>query len=167
MKDSFFAREITGNWITQSTYYFLINSQNKRLKTITNHVKWRDISQDQKFINFIEFTLQKEKQFTIISLYKTELISNLSSRQIYYMAFVRQISNEIQLLKFNEAFDLIKTSTVIDYSDNHLSLISQIKSFVIIEKIYILNKNVKVIKSVVKKNNQCIATSFSSEIKIS
>jgi len=167
MDYNLFTKQMTGDWIAQSTNYYLTNHINQNFYTLNNQIKWTDIKEKEVYLDLIRTILKKEDIVKYISLYKIESIDVNSLSNLSYILLSQKTSKQICLFKFNKRFHLMNQFTLKDYSKNYLCLSSDIRNIRVIEKIYFLNNNVKIIKSIIKKNNQCIGASFSSEIKIS
>ena len=162
-----FTHQMTGRWIAQSSNYFSFYNQDSFSCTFTNQVEWTYLFDHDKYIDIIKKNIQAPNIQNYLSLYRIKLISKEYSNRIYYAVLLKSKANQTCLLKFNEELTLINNFFIQDYSKNNFCLVSHVKDLRIIEKIYFLNDNVKVIKSIIRKNNKYIATSFSSEIKIS
>jgi hypothetical protein len=158
---------MSGLWITQSTYYSLIDKNQEVSHTLINKVDWRNISCDSHDYNLMLSKLSKKYIDGFISLYQTESLNNKLTKNTFYVLFLKTGSKNISVLKFNKYWRLISQATVRKFTSNYCCLISDMHNFTVIQKIYFLNNNVKIIKSIIKKSCQCIATSFSSELKIS
>ena len=166
MNNNFFIGKMTGNWIVQSTNYSLLNYY-KSTDTFINKVKWHNINSNNNDINNLLFHFNRDYTLHNASLYDVEYIKNGISQRVYYILIYNIKSNPSYILKFNSKFDLINKFTIKDVHENYLFTISKVQNITIVEKIYFLHQNLKVIKSIIKKNNQCIGLSFSSEIRIS
>ena len=168
MSIEFFMDRMVGKWVSQSTYYTSSSNRNSRnifSKTLINQVKWSNVNNNKTIINSIKKQVNKEKIKNHIRLYKIE--SNNNHTFISYIAFFKNQENNLCLVKFNQALQQVNSFIFVKVSNSHLCLISQVYDITILEKIYFLNTNVKLVKSITKKSNKCILTSFSSEIKIS
>lgn len=159
--------KMSGLWVTQSTYYSLIEKNNKESNTLINKVEWTNISCDSHDYNFMISKISKEYIHNLIFLYRIESLNNEYNKNTYYVLFQKKGSKNISVLRFNKNWILINQSVIHESTNNYLCLISDINNLTVVQKIYFLNSNVKVIKSIIKKSHQCIATSFASEIKIS
>lgn len=161
-----FTHKMTGRWVAQSTNYSLMDNYTL-FNTFRNQVTWTYIKNHEKYMNFLLPKLQIEYIIDRIDLYSITFKDNNYSQRKYYVGLLKQKSNQFHLLKFNDKFDVINKFIIQDYSRNYLSLISYINNITVLQKIYFLNNNVKVIKSIAKKYNQYMGTYFSSEIRIS
>lgn len=166
MNCNIFTSRMKGKWITQSSNYLSLHNKHYASKTLANQIDWIYLSNYDKYINFIEQNIYTGS-LDYFSLYRINYINQKYLHKIHYAVLLKEKEHPAYLLKFNETFNLINRFLIQYYSEDNICLISRIKDVTIIEKIYFLNTNVKVIKSIIKKDNQYIATSFSSEIKIS
>lgn len=161
-----FTNKMTGQWVAQSTSYSLLYNYVSSPTFINNFI-WRYVKNDRKYMNTLLPKLQKEYDINQLYLYTIEFKESKYYQNNYYVVFLKQQSDLSILLKVNDKFQIINRFTIKDYSTRHLSLTSNINQTEIFQKIYFLNNNVKVIKSIAKKYNQNIGTCFSSEIRIS
>lgn len=161
-----FTNQMTGQWIAQSTSYSLLNNSNSS-QTFINNFTWAYIENNKKYIDLLLPKLQIEYVTDQAYLYTVEFKGNKYHQNKYYVVLLKQNSDSSVLLKLNYKFQIINRFIVKYCSTKSLSLISYIDQVKVFQQIYFLNKNVKIIKSIVKKKDQNIGTYFSSEIRIS
>lgn len=158
--------QITGTWIAQTTNYSMIKNKANTLNNLTNQIKWVNLSleDNDSFLIRKKYLLGKKTNF--IAIYKKDFITSNYDNQIYYFLFLEDKLGRKYLVKLDKTLKMINRFIVRKYSSNYIYLSSNQDSLTLNEKIYFLNNKVKIVKSMIKKYNQCIATSFSSEIKI-
>lgn len=161
-----FTNQMTGQWIAQSTSYSLLHDSNSS-KTFINNFTWAYVENNKKYIDLLLPKLKIEDVTDQAHLYTIEFKRNKFHQNKYYVVLLKQNSDSSVLLKLNYEFKIINRFIIQDCSAERLSLISYINQVKVLQQIYFLNKNVKFIKSIVKKHNQNIGTYFSSEIRIS
>ena len=161
-----FTNQMTGQWIAQSTSYSLLNNSDSS-QTFINNFTWTYVENNKKYIDLLLPKLHIEHVTDQAYLYIIEFKGNKYHQNKYYVVLLKQNSDSSVLLKLNYEFKIINRFMVKYYSTRSLSLISYINQIKVFQQIYFLNKNVKVIKSFVKKRDQNIGIYFSSEIRIS
>lgn len=166
MDDTFFINKMTGNWIVQSTNYSLLK-HDKSTNTFLNQVKWSNLNYDHNKINNLVSSFNKNSILHKTSIYNIESTKNGFTQKEYCTLIYNKTSSKAYILKFNYNFNLIRKFVIRDINRNYLFITSTTNNITIIEKIYFFHNNLKVIKSIIKKNNKCIGISFSSEIRIS
>ena len=162
-----FSRQMSGLWISQSTSYSMLQKKNRDFNTFTNKIEWVDLSNDIKYLNWIKKNIVEEYSQNLISLCKVSFSNTQSNYKRYYVLLLKDKLNQIYLIKLNQDLNLINKFTIQIFNYDHIVLISEINNSTLIEKIYFLNDKVKLVKSIIKKQRKCLATYFSSEIKIS
>lgn len=162
-----FSVQMGGLWISQSTNYSLLKTQGKAPHTLTNKIKWTNISNDIELLQYVKANLRKEYCKNLISLYQVDFPNSQFNSQMYYTILFEDKFDQIHLIKFNKNLHLINKFKVQVLNSNYICLMSVLDHFTLIEKIFFLNDKVKLVKSVIKKQNKYVATYFSSEIKIS
>lgn len=163
MDSKFFINKIEGSWIVQNTNYSLIKNT---ISTSINRIFWQEIKDTNNKIKII--LKNRILKFPIINgnAYIIES-SNRKRNENFYKIFVyNEKINKGNILKLNHLGKVISQASF-DYKNNQcLHINYQYDDFDIIEKAYFINRNLKIRKSVVTKNQICIGISFSSEIKI-
>lgn len=169
MHINIFTSKIIGHWITQTTKYKLLNSNTSEISTFINQIKWTNLSDNNFYADIIKKNVKVEYIGYSLFIYKLNFSDYQSHNQIYYIAFSENHFKKMYLLKFNENFTVTNWFIIKKCTANYLCLTSENRNntITITQKIYFLNANVKLIKSVIKNKNKYIATTFSSEIKIS
>ena len=169
MNYNIFTNQMTGKWIAQSTNYYLRQNNNTIPQTFVNQVQWTCLQNYKDYIDILTQSFLITGMKSLISLYYVEFTDSRDFQEAYYIVCLQGSSNQMCLLKFNKKFDFINKFILQDCSKNYFSVFSQINNsdITIIQKIYFLNNNVKMTRSIIKKYNQYIATSFSSAIRIS
>ena len=166
MESNYFIERMIGEWIIQSTNYPLLKI-NKTSCNFVNKVQWHYIKDNKKYLHiFFKHNqtnlLQKQSH-----LYSIHLVSNNKNNNNYYIALVTDRLNQLFLLKLDMSFNIINTFFIEKMNENFLYLSAYINKFKVIQKIYFLNNNVKLIKVIIKKGSSCISTFFTSEIRVS
>ena len=165
MESNYFIERMIGEWIIQSTNYPLLEINHTSCNFV-NKVKWHYLKDNKKYLKiFFKHNqtnlLQKKSQ-----LYSIQLVSSHKNNNNYYLALVTDRLNQSFLLKFDGAFNIINTFFIEKIDKNFLYLSAYINKFKVLQKIYFLNNNVKLIKVIIKKGSFCIGTFFTSEIRV-
>ena len=166
MNIDLFTKQMIGNWIIQTTNYSSLKDLSIN-STYKNKIKWIDIKDYRPYLHSLLPNLKQEYIIQNIKLYLIELADQNFVQYQYYALLLSDKYNNTFLLKFDVKFQLIIKFAIQDCAENYLSMISEINGLTIINKIYFLNTNLKVIKSIIKNHEKYMATSFSSEIRIS
>jgi len=119
------------------------------------------------YLKLLSHNLDLNSPYKKIEIYCIEYKNKNNLIQKQYLLIFHNKDDQIILFKFNHKFEYLNKFTVSTSSKKYLSIVSKNKNITIIEKIYFLNNNLKVIKTIVKKHEKDIAVSFSSEIRIS
>ena len=166
MRSNYFIERITGEWIIQSTNYPLLNMDEISYNFV-NKIKWHHIQDNKKsfymFFKHNQIDLLQEKS----RLYSVQLVSDNKNNKNYYIALITNQLNQSFLLKFDMSFNIINKFFIKKIDKNFLYLSAFINKFEVLQKIYFLNDNVKLIKVTIKKGSHYIGTVFTSEIRIS
>ena len=154
-----FIERLLGHWLVQNTIYSLSNNASN---TSVNKISWSIPKDKQKFINSMRKNI--DKQYDQLSLIE---IDNCQIKIIKYILFLYKTKSKTGIiLKLNNKFDFLNSSSFYIQSYNTLYLDYNIKNINIIEKLYFINDNLKLIKSTIEQNDQYVTVLFSSEIKI-
>nr|YP_007878284.1 conserved hypothetical plastid protein [Calliarthron tuberculosum]AGA63895.1 conserved hypothetical plastid protein [Calliarthron tuberculosum] len=150
-----------GNWIVQSTTYSLFK---KNIEASLNEIKWSLVEDKIQ-----ELAYRKQNIFPINStnmkIYILEKETNHLQKKIYQI-FLFEKKSKGYIVKLDYNFQILNQSIFYYNSENFLSVYYKSRNNIIIENIYFINDNLKVIKSIIKKNSKCIGICFSSEIRI-
>lgn len=161
MHDDFLINRLTGRWIVQSTNYSV------SANTLINQVECINIKDCSSYFKSTIDNLEKyEKELSGINLYCMQFKDRHDSNSQYYILLIYQASTLKLVMKFNHSFVFLSKFIVQSQSRNCLTIISCDKNIEVIEKIYFLSRNLKIIKSTIQQDNSYIGTSFSSEIRI-
>nr|YP_010728644.1 hypothetical protein P6G74_pgp078 [Phymatolithon calcareum]WEA76935.1 hypothetical protein [Phymatolithon calcareum] len=166
MNSKFLASKIAGNWIIQSTTYSLLKN---KILTSTNQINWKPV-ENKNSNNILKLLLKNiiEKHDTNnSSIYILESKNNTKIEKFYKFFLYNEKLNKGYLLKLNHSGNILSKSEFTYKSNQHLYINHNNNGFYIDENIYFINQNLKIVKSIIKKNNECIGISFSSEIKMS
>jgi len=166
MNYAFFNEQITGNWIVQSTNYSSKQNSNF-IEILTNQVIYTHLKNTKFYLKLLSHDFNFNFSTKKIEIYSIEYKNKTNSNNRQYLLICYDQNNKTSLLKFNHNFQYLNKFTVKTSSKKYLSIVSKNNNITIIEKIYFLNNNLKVIKTIVKKHEKDIAISFSSEIRIS
>nr|YP_009589200.1 conserved hypothetical plastid protein [Corallina ferreyrae]QBL75716.1 conserved hypothetical plastid protein [Corallina ferreyrae] len=162
MNRTLLINRMSGNWVIQSTTYSLVK---KNIKTLINEVEWSPIYDKLQNLKYIRNHISK-KTDAITEVYILEKkIQNIQEKILHIFLFNKKSNGYI--VKLDDHFQILSQSTFKYYSNNVIFINQKLKNHKITEKIYFLNDNLKIVKSVFYKNNNCIGICFSSEIKIS
>ena len=166
MESNYFIERMTGEWIIQSTSYALFH-MNEASCNFVNKMKWYHLKDNKKYLHMFfkhdQIDLLQQKS----QLYSIQLTSNSKNNNNYYIALTTDKLNQSFLLKFDMSFNLINKFFIKKINENYLYLSTYINKFEVLQKIYFLNSNVKLIKVIIKKGSHCIGTFFTSEIRVS
>ena len=166
MKSNYFIERMIGEWIIQSTNYPLLG-MNQAPCNFVNKVKWHYKRDNKKYLHMFF----KHNQINVLhqesQLYYIRLVINNKQNNNYYVALITNIFNQSFLLKLDTSFNIINTFFIEKIDENILYLSAYVNKFKVLQKIYFLNNNVKLIKVIIKKGSSCIGTFFTSEIRVS
>lgn len=154
--------QLAGQWIVQSTNYSLTKNL-KYQDLLLNQVQWEHIDGYKVYRN----QLKKYFSNNTVDTYRIKSKKNNGVDVISYIVLVHQGSKLNSIIKLDHDFALLNQFMVQNQSEHHLTIMSLKGNISIVEKIYFLNCNLKVIKSTIQRFNKCIGASFSSEIRIS
>lgn len=161
-----FTKQMTGTWITQSTYYSSLNIS-ETSRNFVNRVEWLYLKNNIEYLKLIS----KENQVNLLQenlyLYHIKLNNNRKKNGDYYLTLKIDQFNKAYLLKFDTSFNLINQFFIKEITENYLCLLAYVNNYEVLQKIYFLNQNVKLIKVTIKRQHYSIGTSFTSEIRIS
>lgn len=152
---------IEGKWIIQSTHYSLINNQ---LKTAIDSIYWDKIKKSNKQIPQSLIKLIDKNALNKYIIYAKK--SKKNHLILYKLFLYRDQANKGEVFNLDNLGKIISKSWFNKRPDKSLYFNSQNKNFEIKEVIYFINNNLKIIKTIIQKNKQCIGISFSSEIRI-
>ena len=154
---------ILGTWIVQNTKYSYINYLDK---SSIHTIEWSLIPQKYNKLEFIANKILdkiKNKYYEYYIVRK----NNFSINTHFIFLFHDELK-EGCIIKLDSKFRVLESYNIKHYSSNYMDIYySDKKNDDIVEKIYFLNNNLKIIKSVTQKNQKNNAICFSSEIKIS
>ena len=161
-----FTKQMTGDWIAQSTQYSALNIGSPSCDFV-NRIKWLYIKNSAQYLN----SLSKENQINLspnnIDLYHIQLNNNIYKNGDYYIILMINQFNQAYLLKFDISFKLINKFLIKEIADNYLCLLTYVDTSQVLQKIYFLNQHVKLIKVAIKNQQHYFGTFFTSEIRIS
>lgn len=166
MNSEFLAGKIEGNWIIQSTTYSLLKN---KILTSSNQINWKTVKNKEN-ISLIKLLLKNIIEKYCISnssIYILESINKKRLEKFYKFFLYNQELEKGYLLKLDNSGNILSKSEFVYKSSQYLRINHNRDGFYVIEDIYFINPNLKIVKSIIKKNKQCIGISFSSEIKIS
>lgn len=166
MNYPFFNEQIAGNWIVQSTNYSS-KKNSDFIEILTNQVRYTNLINTNFYLKLLSHNSNLNSSYKKIEIYCIKYKNKNHSVKKQYLLIFHDKYDKIVLFKFNNKFEYLNKFTVSTWSKNYLSIISKKNNITIIEKIYFLNNNLKVIKTIVKKHEKNIAVAFSSEIRIS
>lgn len=165
MEKHLLINELTGQWIIQSTNCSLPNHSIAK-NTLINKVKWTNIKHYSSYLKSVTENLKKHKKLSSAKLYCIESKNNSASSNKHYILLIYQASTLKSIIKLSHSLSILNKFVVRSQSYNHLTIVSCDKNIETREKIYFLNRNLKVIKSTIRKHNKYIGAAFSSEIRI-
>jgi len=161
-----FNEQITGNWIVQSTNYSS-KKNSDFIEILTNKVRYTNLINTNFYLKLLSDDLDFNVPNNKIKIYLIECKNKNHSINRQYILISCDKDENTTVFKFNSKFEYLNKFTVKAFSKKYLSMVSIRENITITEKIYFLNSNLKVIKTIVKKDKKDIAISFSSEIRIS
>lgn len=161
-----FTKQMTGSWIAQSTYYSPINIRATSCDFV-NRIKWLNIKKTVQYLDSLSKKNQIDLSSNNIYLYYIQLSNNIYKDGDYYIILMIDQFNQAYLLKFDISFKLINKFLIKEITENYLCLLTYVNTFQVLQKIYFLNRHVKLIKVTIKNQQNYIGTSFTSEIRIS
>lgn len=166
MNYNFFTQQMKGQWFIQTTQYSLQKSCELVNKS-KDQVNRNYINVNNKDLTQALTSLSKKDQLNSQYLHYIESSNQNINNKHYHTLLLNSNSKYAYILRYDYKFNLNHKFRLISCFENYIIMISKIKNFTIIEKIYFLHKNLRVTKSIIKQKCKCIGTSFSSEIKIS
>lgn len=164
MNNVFSAVNLTGQWIVQSANYSLLMHPDYK-SLFVNQIQWKYIKKHKPCLKSIKRHLNEEHADNI-SVYSIKPRYG-KMYNAYYVVFIYQGSSIKSLIKLDQNFAFLNQFMIQSQSCNYLTIKSFKNGIFIVEKIYFLNRNLKLIKSTIQKSNKYAGTSFSSEIRIS
>ena len=156
---------LAGRWIIQSTNYSLLLHCKSRNQFV-DQVEWVYVQDSKFYLESIKRYLNKQDELSNISLYRLKSGSG-RLHTVHYIACVYIGLKLKMLIKLDQDLIPLNQFIVQSQSSNCLTIMSRKNTMVIVEKIYFLNRNLKVIKSTIQNPDKYIGTTFSSEIRIS
>nr|YP_009297755.1 chromophore lyase [Kumanoa americana]AOM67489.1 chromophore lyase [Kumanoa americana] len=157
MKQISFFQLNQGKWITQRTIYKIYTNEiyNYKSEIIINS---NNHHHNQRISNYGDNLINTE-----LNLY-TQNKFNLNNLQIN-IEFL-QAFNKINFLK-KQFSSSKKLFYIHSHDSSYISLKTVANNIISFEKIWFVNSNLRLSISLIEKNNKCIMTSFSSDIRIS
>ena len=166
MRLNSFIKRMIGKWIIQSTNYSLLNT-NEISCNFVNKMRWHYIQENKECLD----KLFKHNHIDLLQkktlLYSVQLINDNKNNNNYYLALITDQLNQSFLLKFDASFNMINKFFIKKIDEDSLYLSTYVNQFEVLQKIYFLNNNVKLIKVTIRKGSSYIGTLFTSEIRIS
>ncbi len=166
MNYTIFNEQIAGKWIVQSTNYSS-KKNSDFIEILINEVKYTNLTNTNFYLKLLSYNLDLNSSNKNIEIYSIEHKNKNHSINKQYLLKFHDKDEKTILFKFNHKFEYLNKFTIKTYSKKYLSIVSKNNHITIVEKIYFLNNNLKVIKTIVKKHDTHIVVSFSSEIRIS
>lgn len=165
MENILLTDRLIGRWIVQSgNYSLLLHPDSKNL--FIDQVQWANAKNSKLNLESIEHYLNRRAESSSTSVYCV----NSSSSQLNRVHYIACIYKDLQiktLIKLDQDLIFLNQFIVQSQSSDCLTIMSCNNDIVIVEKIYFLSHNLKVIKSTIQNSSKYIGTSFSSEIRIS
>lgn len=163
MNSKFFVNKIEGNWIIQSTNYSLIKNT---ISTSINNVLWKEIKNINHEMEPIVKNSILKFPTTNGNSYALESSNQKGNKKSYRFFLYNEKINKGSILKLNHLGHIVSRASFNYKNNQYLYINYQYDDFDIIERIYFINSNLKIIKSIITKNKICIGICFSSEIRI-
>nr|YP_010471137.1 putative single-stranded DNA binding protein [Synarthrophyton patena]UVF62966.1 putative single-stranded DNA binding protein [Synarthrophyton patena] len=154
---------LEGDWIIQSTNYSLLNN---KLFTYIDQINWKKIQNKNNIIKPILKQIIQEYSITNYSIYITKSKNRNQINNFYKIFLHNNTINKVYILKLDYLGNIINKAFFKENNSQSLSINYKNGPFYITEITYLINYNLKIVKSLIKKNQKCIGISFSSEIKI-
>ena len=167
--DRFFsANQLTGNWTVQSMNSSSVLNRSQHKNQFIDRVEWTYVKDSRLSLNLLlknvraYYPLLNSAELYLV---KSKDSNNASSK--HYILLAYHLSELKLLIKLSDNFTVLDRFFAQGKSSNYLMLRSCDQGVDVIEKIYFLNRNLKVIKSTIRKKNRLLGISFSSEIRTS
>lgn len=157
--------KLTGRWIVQSANYSLLRSTDCT-KLFLSQIQWIYLEDCSLYFKSVIDDLNIQCNIKHIDLYRIESKTSQDLYSVHYIMLAHEGAELSSIIKLDQDFVVLNRFTAHYESSNQLIVTSSSNNMNIVEKIYFLNQNLKVIKSTVKRYNSYIGTSFSSEIRI-
>nr|QUE29276.1 Ycf58 [Erythrotrichia welwitschii] len=152
--DHFFKMSL-GSWMNQTTSY---DTSSKKHKTSTARTYIDQVS-DKVGVRYFELQSEAKNPFYTISSKKGKKEANsiITYSKKGSVGTIYKINKKSNKIVFKGKFHI---------SSGILKIVTKKKSTTIEETVWFINDNLKLTKSITKKNDHCILISFASEIKI-
>ena len=165
MNHNFLLNKLAGQWVVQSAYGRLLESFEPN-SLFVNQIKWTPVDNSNSCLENIRRCTKKKINLNSVNIYLVESSASEKYSNKNYIVFISQQSKLELIMKFDQNFRLLSKFIVQNQSSNSLTCVSPSKHFVIIEKVYFLNHNLKISKSTIQLSRAYTGTAFSSEIRI-
>ena len=153
--------QIEGNWLVQNTTYYL---DKREIKNNNQKITCQQVSQNSRKTRLLINKVNKSN--VLLETCSLECLFNLTGEKSYFCFLYNQSLRKGHIIKYinnNKAIDGYTFS--IDHKNN-IYIEFKCKNIEILEYLYFVNDNFQMTKSVINKNNQCVAVCFSSKIKM-
>jgi len=144
-----------GKWITQRTIYNICSDE------IYTHQSQIHITPDKQEIS----TNQTVRNFMVTNL-DLYMQNKFDQHMIFFMMKREKNSLNRNLIKKNNS-NIINYFNICRNNMYYVSLKNAIGQLISFEKIWFINPNLRLSIGLIEKNNQCLITSFTSDIRIS
>nr|QUE28536.1 Ycf58 [Porphyrostromium boryanum] len=162
--DNFFTMNL-GNWLTQKTSYNPSSKKHKTSKTKISIGKLEYKSLKASGVNSMELpTIASRDKTFIYNISSINGGANTSSLLSYTKAVYSESNSNIYKFCKNSRGKTIEGTFELIGGVMNVSV--QINQLSIEERIWFINKNLKLTKSIIRDNKHCVLISFASEIKI-
>lgn len=163
MNKDYLIDQLTGQWIIQTANYSLLKRHESR-DLLCNQVQWLQMSSYAQHLKQIKQYCDNNDRLNMYCVKSKDSNSAYSTSHILLLHQGPQLRS---IVKLDQNFVFLNQSIVQNQSRDQLTIMSLKGNISVVEKIYFLNCNFKVVKSTIQRCNKCIGTSFSSEIRIS
>ena len=162
--DNFFTMNL-GNWLTQKTSY---NPSSKKHTTSTTKTFIKKIEDHTSILNLLNNN-KDENLSTINKIQAYNITSEKGRREASsVLTYIEQHDSKSNGIIYKIGTNKNNQNTIGEFQliGNVLKILIKHKRFAIEEKIWFINKNLKLTKSIIKREDHCVLISFVSEIKI-
>nr|AYR06295.1 hypothetical protein [Renouxia sp.] len=153
--------QIEGDWLVQTTTYYL---NTYKVKSNNQKITCQQISRNSQQARLLINTVNNSN--IPLETYLLEYIFGATGKRLYFCFLYNKSLRKGHIVKYiNNNRAIEQYVFFIDYKNN-VHIKSKYKNVQILEYLYFVSDNFKTVKSIINKNNQCVAICFSSKIKM-
>lgn len=150
-----------GEWLVQTTTYYLNTCE---VKSRNQKFTCQQVSRSSQQAKLLMDTVNKSNISSETCF--LEYIFSTTKERSYFCFFYNQSQKTGHIMKHVNNNRAIKQYSFFVDCKNNICVESKHKNVETLEYLYSVNDNFGITKSMINKNNQCIAISFSSKIKM-